>query len=77
MSDETKPGWPGDWELVDMGSTTAAGMLQMRQKVPGGWLVLVVASGTGAGSALTFLPDANHAWAPPLKQTRAKKQFDR
>ena len=56
--------------------------LTYRLKVPGGWLVRstetrreffqtpggVGGLGVGVGSGLTFLPDANHAWAPSSRR---------
>ncbi|MBX3472211.1 MAG: hypothetical protein KF878_35615 [Planctomycetes bacterium] len=66
MGDESKQAWPGDWELVETGGTS---MQQFRQRVPGGWLVLCAMGDT---SSMTFLPDPQGEWAPPLKQSRKK-----
>lgn len=66
MSDETSATWPGEWELVE---GPGAGLQEMRQKVPGGWLVLCTG---GSGVALTFLPDPSWQWTPPIKQSRKK-----
>lgn len=61
--------WPGEWELVE---GPGAGIQQMRQKVPGGWLVLV---SMGNGVTMSHLPDPAWEWNPPIKQSR-KKAFD-
>lgn len=49
----------GNWELV---AGTRPKLLRL--KVPGGWLVTV--SG-GASYPVTFYPDPEHAWNPPIK----------
>ena len=69
MSETAKPAWPGEFELVE---GPGGGLQEMRQKVPGGWLVLCTAA---SGAALTFLPDPGWTWDPPIKQSR-KKSFD-
>ena len=67
MSDaETKPAWPGDWELIETGGTS---LQQFRQRVPGGWLVMCAWSDS---STMTFLPDPAGEWSPPIKQSRKK-----
>lgn len=72
MSEESKPTWPGDWDLIDSGGSTG-GVIQTRQKVPGGWLVMCANTGQ---MTLTFFPDPQHEWNPPLKQSRKKNKFD-
>ena len=51
------------WEVLDVGR----GASTRRLKVPGGWLVQVLA---GTGVAVTFYPDAEHQWNPPIKKPR-------
>ena len=56
MSAETHS---GNWEQID---GTRPKLLRL--SVPGGWLVTV--SG-GASYPVTFYPDPEHAWNPPIK----------
>lgn len=65
MSDDA-PKHKGEWELVD---ETGSGVRQFRQRVPGGWLVLVSLDGQ---TGVTFLPDPDHEWDPPIKRSRKR-----
>lgn len=67
MSDKPAEKYTGEWELIDSG--TGSTIQQFRQRVPGGWLVLC---GMNSGTTMTFLPDADGSWDPPLKQSRKK-----
>ncbi len=49
----------GNWEQVD-----GAKPKLLRMSVPGGWLVTV--SG-GASYPVSFYPDPEHAWNPPIR----------
>ncbi|MCA8921095.1 MAG: hypothetical protein KDD82_04760 [Planctomycetes bacterium] len=66
---DEQPDYPGEWEMVE---DTGAGIRQFRQRVHGGWLVLVSIEET---SSTVFLPDPTHAWNPPIKQTRKRSDF--
>jgi len=67
VSDDPKPEHPGEWELIE---DTGSGIRQFRQRVHGGWLVLVAFE---EASSATFLPDPDWAWSPPIKQSRNKR----
>ncbi|MEZ6185886.1 MAG: hypothetical protein R3F62_12860 [Planctomycetota bacterium] len=70
MSDEDDaPQHPGEWEMIE---DTGSGIRQWRQLVPGGWLVLV---GLDEGNTAVFFPDPDHAWKPPIKQTRKRSGY--
>ncbi len=49
----------GTWEIVHKSSPRL-----LRLKVPGGWLVTI--SG-GFSPPITFYPDPEHEWNPPIK----------
>ena len=51
-------------EWQDIGSPKRYGITEMyRAKVPGGWLVrLSCKTNTTTSEAMTFFPDATHAW---------------
>ncbi|MBL4847138.1 MAG: hypothetical protein JKY65_16580 [Planctomycetes bacterium] len=66
---EEGPTYTGAWEMVD---SSMPSIRQFRQSVPGGWLILC---STDEGSSTTFLPDAERAWQPPIKQSRKKSDF--
>ncbi|RMG19008.1 MAG: hypothetical protein D6731_00640 [Planctomycetota bacterium] len=68
MSDDT-PAQTAEWELVD---GSGASIRQYRQRVPGGWLVVLQLDEQVSSC---FLPDPEHAWRPPLKQGRKKGGF--
>jgi hypothetical protein len=55
--------YTGDWELVE----TTGGVRQYRQRVFGGWLVFCQVD---ENASMTFLPDPNGEWNPPVKQGR-------
>ncbi len=60
MIDEIRAGQDtGNWEQV-LGTRPKL----LRLRVPGGWLVTV--SG-GASYPVTFYPDPEHTWNPPIK----------
>ena len=59
------------WQLVE---SSGAPVQEFRQPVPGGWLVLVLPKAGGA-SCLSFLPDPEGAWSPPIKTNRSKRGF--
>jgi hypothetical protein len=60
MNDESRPGRDeGKWETV-RGSKPKL----LRMRVPGGWLVTV--SG-GLSYPVSFYPDPDHKWNPPVK----------
>ena len=59
----------GTWEFVGGPSLGVPGLRALsgptlrRLKVPGGWLVSIAA---GFSHPLTFYPDADHEWNPPI-----------
>jgi len=60
MNEHSKPDQDeGKWEVLSRAKPQL-----MRMKVPGGWLVAV-----RVGSfSLSFYPDPEHKWNPPLKK---------
>ncbi len=69
MSEQERPEHPGEWELVD---GTGSGIRQFRQRVVGGWLVLVALE---ESNSLAFVPDPDGAWKPPIKQSIKRDGF--
>ncbi len=62
MSNETRTG-PA-WELIHKAGTSAGHhSMTKRLKIPGGWLVKVLAS---EGVGLTFVPDPDHGQPPQV-----------
>lgn len=59
-------GFTGEWELVE---ATGSLFQQFRQRVPGGWLVVVA---MGDSPSMSYLPDPQGEWNPPIKQSRKK-----
>ena len=70
MNDENKSDLDsGTWEVVGEpkirlpGFRIFSGPTILRMKVPGGWLVIAAAN---FSHPVTFYPDANHEWNPPI-----------
>ena len=63
------PKHPGEWELIE---GTGSGIRQFRQRVQGGWLVLIALE---ESNSTVFLPDPAHAWNPPIKVSRKRSDF--
>lgn len=60
MNDENRRGGDsGTWEHV-FGTRP----IVLRLNVPGGWLVTI---GGGFSCPVTFYPDPDHKWNPPIK----------
>jgi hypothetical protein len=66
MSEEAKPEFTGEWEMID-GSMPS--IRQFRQRIPGGWLVLCAME---ESTAMVIVPDATSDWTPPIKQSRKR-----
>lgn len=69
MSERQEPTHPAEWELVE---GTGSGIRQFRQRVFGGWLVLVALEDN---ATMTYLPDPDWKWAPPIKETRKRSDY--
>jgi len=70
MSEQNQePQHPGEWELVE---GTGSGIRQFRQRIAGGWLVLVALE---ESNSLAFVPDPAGDWRPPIKESRKRNDF--